>query len=144
MISGKLYCFDIQEVAIESTCKRLHEHLPPSIWKRVAAYRRSHEKLPFSNNFADLIVYNLGYLPGGNKTITTEVRSTLLSLNEALRVARPGGLISVTCYPGHPEGLKETQEIIKFISNLSSNSYTACHHQWPNRPSSPQLIIINK
>ena len=54
-----------------------------------------------------LIVYNLGYLPGSDKLLTTKTSSTLLSVEKALSLIAPNGAISITCYPGHEEGKKE-------------------------------------
>ena len=55
-----------------------------------------------------MIVYNLGYLPGGDKSITTEVKSTLASVKRALTWIRDGGVISISCYIGHKQGSIET------------------------------------
>lgn len=51
-----------------------------------------------------LIAFNLGYLPGGDKTITTESETTLEALKVAKEILMPGGLISLLVYVGHPGG----------------------------------------
>lgn len=51
-----------------------------------------------------LVAFNLGYLPGGDKEITTQTETTLLALEAAGRIIEPGGLISAVVYVGHPKG----------------------------------------
>lgn len=51
-----------------------------------------------------LIAFNLGYLPGGDKTLITEPQITLEALNVAKDILMPGGLISLVVYVGHPGG----------------------------------------
>lgn len=64
--------------------------------------------------------YNLGYLPKGDKSITTTRSSTLKSIESALQIVRVGGLISILCYVGHPEGEQETMSVQQFVSALGN------------------------
>lgn len=43
-----------------------------------------------------------GYLPGSDKATTTQASSTLAAVEAACEVLRPGGLLSILCYTGHP------------------------------------------
>lgn len=47
--------------------------------------------------------YNLGWLPGGDKSITTKLEDTLESIEAAKRLVKHGGMISIMLYPGHAE-----------------------------------------
>lgn len=51
----------------------------------------------------DCARYNLGWLPGGDKSITTELEDTLESIEAARRLVKSGGMISVMLYRGHAE-----------------------------------------
>lgn len=51
-----------------------------------------------------LVAFNLGYLPGGDKTIITKSETTHLALEAAKRILKAGGLISLVVYVGHPGG----------------------------------------
>ncbi len=139
-----LLCFDIQEKALENTKKLIQEEVP-SFLDRVEFHLGSHEHLflPKSQKLK-LVVYNLGYLPGGDKSLTTEVRSTLASVQKALELLSPGGVISLTCYPGHPEGAKEEKELIRFTSSLDPKCWNVTSFSWINRNVSPSLILIQK
>jgi len=138
---AKLFCIDIQEQALLNTKALLEEKVPQFLHK-VEFLHTSHELLPLSS--PKLIVYNLGYLPKGDKSLTTQVKSTLLSVQNALEILLPGGALSIMCYPGHPEGLKEEIELKKLFNTLPPTSFSVTHCEWSNRTSSPSLIIVQK
>jgi SAM-dependent methyltransferase len=135
---GEVYAFDIQPKALENT----KAQLPDS--SRVSLFLASHANWD-KNTFPKaprLIVYNLGYLPKGDKQITTLTETTLQSLEKALQLLAPDGAISITCYPGHKEGEKEEAAILEFLSKIPSQQWTICHHRFLNRLHSPSLIWI--
>ncbi len=144
--TGKLVCMDIQDDAISSTKTLLEDHLTPQQFQRVEFFQQSHIEFPQSLETLSihLIIYNLGYLPGGEKSVTTMTKSTLLSLDNALKIISPGGLISVTCYPGHEEGLKEYQEIILWTEKLDKTIYKSAHYRSISHPTAPSIVFIVK
>lgn len=143
---GKVYAFDNQRQAIESARHYLESHLPPEILARVEFQNRCHSTFsPFIvPESIKLVVYNLGYLPGGDKTLTTCTDTTLESLRQAQKLLQGGGVLSVTCYPGHEEGAIEQQAILDYASRLSPKEWNCCHHQWINRERSPALLLIQR
>src|SRR5438046_2446562 len=62
---------DIQEKALENTRNLVTGN------EKVHLFCQSHETLPDLAKPIKLIVYNLGYLPGSDKALTTQVQSTL-------------------------------------------------------------------
>jgi len=64
---------------------------------------------------ASVVVFNLGYLPGGDHALTTRADRTLIALDAAAVALRPGGLLMVTCYPGHPEGEREADAVAAWM-----------------------------
>ncbi len=139
-----LICIDIQEKALENT-KALIQEKAPDFFPFIQFHLGSHEHLFLPNaKKLKLVVYNLGYLPGGDKSFTTQVKSTLDSLQKALELLSPGGVISLTCYPGHPEGAKEEKELISFSSSLNPKQWTSTLFSWNNRNASPSLLLIQK
>ncbi len=137
--NGGIYSFDIQEEALEKAKLLLG---PAST--RVSFFLLSHaewEKLTFPKA-PRLIVYNLGYLPGGNKELTTRTQTTLKSLYDALFLLSEDGALSIMCYPGHEEGRIEEEAIRKWAEKLPSHKWLSCHHQFVNRLRSPSLFWI--
>ncbi len=143
---GGVIGLDIQEKAIENTRLLLEQSLLSHQYARVHLFKQSHASFPnqVMNHSISLIVYNLGYLPKGEKQITTRTDTTLESIKEGLSLIAKGGLISITCYPGHAEGEREETALLTFAQGLSSKIYSICHHRWLNRHLSPSLIIIQK
>lgn len=145
-LKGKVWALDIQAKAIEQTQNYLAQHLKKEQIARVFYQQGCHSQFPTSieTGTVTLIIYNLGYLPGNNKDLTTLTHSTLESLKQALALLKPGGLISITCYPGHAEGLNEQIALLDFVAYLPANEWSCCHHQWLNRKKSPSLLLLQK
>ncbi|MBA3238939.1 MAG: class I SAM-dependent methyltransferase [Parachlamydiaceae bacterium] len=145
--NGHIFAFDIQAAALETTALRLRENLSPTIFNRVTLLKKCHSDLTLPFEFEEpikLIVYNLGYLPGADKAQTTCVQSTLRSLKSATTLLAPGGLISITCYPGHPEGALEEEALLEFAAKLPRETWNCCHHRWINRQRAPSLLLITR
>jgi SAM-dependent methyltransferase len=138
---GQVFAFDIQEPALENAFALLKENLMED---RVPLYLASHENLHLAPSQAiRLIVYNLGYLPRGDKRITTLALSTQNSIRQALAIIEKNrGAMSIMCYPGHEEGKKEQELLLKELASLSPKSWEVLHHQWVNRSLSPSLFWI--
>lgn len=143
---GIVYAFDIQEEAIFSTHKLLSIHLAEILHARVQYRNVCHSQFTddISPESVKLIVYNLGYLPRSDKNKTTKLTTTLESLQRAQILIKSGGVISITCYPGHTEGAKELESILIYASSLSPKEWSCCHHQWLNREKSPTLLLLQK
>lgn len=138
---GKLFVFDIQEKAIHSTKKKLSQEKSNCEVEFICG---SHAFFPsqIKAESVKLIVYNLGYLPGGNKAITTRASSTLQSIKNALSLISRKGMISITLYPGHDEGRKETDAILAFTKNLQN--WSVDHKRWQESSVSPSLLLLTK
>lgn len=144
---GRVIGMDVQEAAIHQTQALIRQHMPPSQLNHIHLFQQSHVQFPdlIENESIKLFVYNLGYLPGSNKAIKTQAENTLKSVENALGLLAPGGVISITCYPGHPEGKIEEQEIITYASkHLEPKSWSCCWHRWINRQEAPSLLLIQK
>lgn len=128
---GLIYAFDIQEQAIQNTRAVVGE--------RVKIFHRSHDDLPPLPSPPRLIVYNLGYLPGGDKSIVTRAETTVRSLDKCLKLLAVDGAISITCYPGHDEGCLEEAAVLEWAKNLPQK-WSVCFHQWLNRERAPSLL----
>lgn len=131
-----VYAFDIQQTAVKNYKPRRDN---------VILINESHEYLKdFVNDRIDCIMYNLGFLPGGDKSITTIADSTIASLTQAIAMLNPGGMISIAVYTGHKEGKQEEKAVLDFVSSLPKRNYGVMMHSFINRKDSPFLIIIEK
>ncbi|MCI0382445.1 MAG: class I SAM-dependent methyltransferase [Chlamydiae bacterium] len=144
--SGGLVALDIQEEAIQSTKKYLTKSLTPEKLAQIHLLHQSHEEFP---SFAKgkpirLIVYNLGYLPGGNKKKPTIPTTTLRSVKEFMPYLLPEGALSITCYPGHKAGQEEQELLLNWVQTLDRHLWDVTHHEWKDRTLAPSLLLIQK
>ena len=138
--NGWVFSVDIQKEALVKAQELL------GCDPRIRFIHQSHsEPLPFPlPGSPNLIVYNLGYLPGGDKSITTKAENTLRSLELACDLLLNRGALSITCYPGHEEGNKEEELVIAWAKKLDPKLWRICLHQWINRKFAPSLLWIIK
>lgn len=144
--AGQLFALDLQQEAINATNEMLLSKLSREIYERIYFIQGCHSRFPdnVAPNSVKLIAYNLGYLPGGDKSKTTQTETTLESIQQAQKLILDGGLISITCYPGHEEGKREEEQILNFSTKLDPKKWSCCHHRWSNRSNAPSLLLIQK
>ena len=140
---GVVYAIDIQEPAIRETAERLEQH---GFRDQLKTIHESHDNLdqiidPALRGNIATIMFNLGYLPGGNHQITTQAYSTVKSVEQAYGLVRKNGIITIICYRGHDGGEKETQEV---LSLCESKKWKTEQIYGNENPGSPVLVIIEK
>ena len=143
--SCKIYAFDIQKEAVEITRKRLEYEncLDENVYLIHDSHANFKKYMP-DNTELDGAIFNLGYLPGGDRSVTTKTDSTLSCLKEALDILKIGGVIVVSVYPGHDEGTKEGEEILEFAKNLDKKQFDCLYHRLINIPEAPFIIAFQK
>ena len=119
---GHVYTIDIQASALIKAQSYISS-------KNVTYLLQCHTLIPDIRSIK-LIVYNLGYLPGGNKHLTTQTNTTLLSLEKASQVLDLGGALSIMCYPGHPNGKEETLAVKNWCYRLNPQYWKLYFHEW--------------
>lgn len=139
---GKVYAFDIQREAVKNTKKLLDENCI----NNAVLINDSHENvLNYVTDKVDFAVYNLGYLPGGDKKIVTKSSSSVKSIEEVLTVLNNDGIIVICAYVGHEGGMEEYKDISSFVSSLSKRDFNVTKLKHLNRkPVSPKMIIIER
>lgn len=137
---GHVFAFDVQAAALLETQKRVplemttlihsgHEtmraHLPPELHGKLSA-----------------VMFNLGYLPGTDKTLITRTETTMIAVREALDLLKPGGLLTVVVYPGHEGGAEEGRHISEWAITLDSRRFEVQHLRPVNRAASPPELWV--
>jgi SAM-dependent methyltransferase len=153
---GRVLAFDIQEAALLQSAARLAAAgatvdfwtapstvgvVPPG----VHLIRDSHARLPcYLGEAPRAVVANLGYLPGGDRTVVTVTESTLLALSHALELLAAGGRMTVALYVGHPGGMEEAQRVEAMFRDLPPACWDVLRLQVISRPGSPFLLVAEK
>jgi tRNA A58 N-methylase Trm61 len=145
-MQGRVYSFDIQATAIKNTASKLHQ---VGVSNRVELIQAGHQHwldyLPeqYIGNIS-AIMFNLGYLPGTDKTITTLTDSTLQALEQVqILLSSTTGCMTIMAYPGHPQGKLELDTIEQWCQQLEGGKFFIEKITLDNaRALAPQLFII--
>lgn len=144
---GRVYGFDIQRHALEASRKRLMAQEMQNRAELIQACHSDMERLLPAAVVGNVkaIMFNLGYLPGGDKQLITCVETTLPALDAACRLLAVGGILTVLAYPGHTGGDQETDSIQQWCKQLNRQvfEYQTIESGSPN-PKSPRLFVIRK
>ena len=120
--SGKVYAFDLQREAIEATARILAEKGFGNVELNLCGHERMDERLPAEVlGQVAAVTFNLGYLPGGDKSVVTQTATTRLALRTSMDLLRPGGLLVVVAYRGHPGGPEECAAVREELSSLTED-----------------------
>ncbi|MDZ4850672.1 MAG: class I SAM-dependent methyltransferase [Pirellulaceae bacterium] len=142
--TGHVFAFDIQEKAVHATRTRLREHGIESV---VTLHCLSHadwsSKIELEHSVRiKAIMMNLGYLPGGDKSVVTQSDSTKQAIEAAVDRLQPGGIFSILCYTGHPGGEREAEAVQAKLSSLDPIAFDV--KQEPSSPAvaAPILYLV--
>lgn len=139
---GRVLAFDVQAQAIEESTRRLDE---AGMLERVDLYHESHihvgARLSDERRPVRAGVFNLGYLPGSDKSITTTGEETLEALDALLPVLAPGGLVVLVVYHGHLEGKRERDAVLDYVTALDQQDYAVLQYRFLNQQNHPPFII---
>lgn len=140
----KVFAFDIQSEAIESTQKKLKQNGV----ENVSLINDSHSnifKYLSSNDYIDLIMFNLGYLPGRDKSVHTNPLQVIEAVESSMRFMRKGSAVIIVMYPGFDAGLNERNFLIDFFTNYDQKHFSVSHTKFINQKGMPpELLILSK
>lgn len=139
--TGRVWAVDLQDAAITRTRERVG-----SLVDRVDLCVGNHADLKsmipleYHGQIA-IVMFNLGYLPGGEKSMITRTDSTLTALNSAWELLVGGGLLSVIAYPGHLGGDHEATAVEDWISHSPLDVISSPS---TGSPISPRYWLVRK
>lgn len=139
-LEGHVYGMDVQAAAIAETRRRLLEaEVPEESFTLVHAGHQTMSSAVQPEHHGKLagIMFNLGYLPGSDKTVITHTETTLMAVNAALDLLRPGGLLTIAVYPGHEGGAEEQRALSEWAASLQPRRFEVQHLRPVNRSASP-------
>lgn len=137
---GKVYAFDIQEAALQNTRKRLGEK-----GYQAELILAGHETMRQYVNEAgkvSCIVFNFGYLPGGDHDQATHADTSIQAIIEALELLKSGGIISLCIYSGGDSGFEEREAILNCLAELDHKKFLVIVNQYYNRPNNPPIPAL--
>ena len=140
---GRVFAFDVQAQAVEETRKRLREQ---GLDSRAELILSGHEHMAeYVKGPVKAVMFNLGWLPGGDHEVTTRWETTRTAVESALDLLAPMGVLVICAYPGHAEGEREKQELTAFLGGLDNRRYNVLHQRFLNAgPGAPECFVIQK
>ena len=152
---GRVLAFDIQPTALEQTRKRIVSTGAPVFYLReeesvdhrpgVWLIQANHARLnDYLKDTPKGMIANLGYHPGGDRSVVTHGHTTVNALETGAERLAPGGRIVVVPYIGHPGGAQEAEEVEAFFAHLPSSLWTTMQITYPNRERSPFILMAEK
>ena len=138
--SGHVFAFDVQEQALASTSEHLKAVGCPDNYTLILDSHHNVKK------YVDVPIkagmFNLGWLPGGDKSITTLRETTMPAIEAAIDLLDRDAILNVAVYPGHAEGDAEGKMICDYLASISRHRVCATRVNILNSPTSPYFIII--
>jgi tRNA1(Val) A37 N6-methylase TrmN6 len=145
--SGHVYGFDIQQAAIDSTLEKFRQaQLSNCLTLIHASHADMSKKIPANlHGKIKAVMFNLGYLPGGDKSVITLTDSTLTALTAAAQILSDNGIITLLAYPGHPGGDQETGQVKQWCEQLDAMQFTVSTiYSDEHKDTAPRLFVICK
>ncbi len=128
-----VYGFDIQSQAIQTTHKVLDE------FQNYELILDSHANVDKYVSECNGAIFNLGYLPNHDHSITTNATSTIEAVEKLMTIVKQG-IIVIVVYRGHDDA-KEAVALEKFLSNVDKK-YDVLKYEFINRSTSPYILAI--
>ncbi len=140
--NGKVYAFDIQPQALESSRRLLEAENAP---KNYTLILDSHSNVKdYVSEKICIGMFNLGFLPGGDKSITTKRETTMVAIRAAIDLLDDDGALLIAVYPGHAEGTIEGELIEEELSKLNRKELCASKFKIVNSPTSPFFFVVER
>ena len=140
--TGKVYAFDVQAQARDNTRDRLQA---AGVLDRCTLILDSHHRVKeYVREPICAGMFNLGFLPGADKSLTTLRKTTLPAVQSAMELLEPDGGLLIAVYPGHEEGRLEGEMLAEFFAKQNRYHYCASRFQILNSPTSPFFFLIER
>ena len=139
--SGHVYGFDVQSAGLEAPKTQL---LLTGLLNQTTLIHDGHEHL--SNHLPEdtqitAAIFNLGYLPGSDKSVITHAKTTISAVEQCLKILQRGGLVILVSYYGHPGGKDELNHLQTFLTKLPQKEFQVLNYQFMNQQNDPPILF---
>lgn len=140
---GRVIGFDVQPEAVASARARLEEQ---GLLSRCELHVLGHQHMQeVVRQPVRTVTFNLGWLPGGDKSITTRWETTHQAVEAALNLLLPGGVCTICAYPGHAAGDEERRALVAYLAQLRPQEYNVLHQRFLNAGiGAPECFVVQR
>lgn len=144
--AGSVYALDIQQEALDQTANRLQTADYHNYHLICCNHSQLMELIPeHCHQQIGAIMFNLGYLPGGDHEMITKSKSTLAAIHAALELLRPQGILTILAYPGHKGGSVETKAVSELLAQVDNSKFiTEMFSAQSESENAPRLFVVRK
>lgn len=137
--NGRVLAFDIQQEAVAATKERLAK-----AGLSAEVVQASHADMAeyAASDSVDAIVFNLGYLPGGDHHLATQPKTTIRAIDSGLTLLKEGGIMTLCIYHGGDSGFAERDAVLDHLRTLDHHRYTVLVSDFFNRPNHPPIAVL--
>ena len=136
---GNVTAFDIQPEALELTKEKLEKN---GCSARLILQSHACMKDYFEPETVQCIMFNLGYLPGGDHSIATKPEVTTAAVRAGLELLKPGGIMSICIYSGGDSGFEERDRVLEFLKQLDDRKYFIVRQDFINKKHDPPMPVF--
>lgn len=138
---GSVLAFDIQQAAVDATSLRLKKNGLSHIGKAILD-SHVHMDQYAAPQSVNCIVFNFGYLPGGDHSLSTKPDTSIAAIEAGLTLLVKGGLMSLCIYSGGDSGFEERDALLSYLRTLDSRRYMVVLSDYYNRPNHPPIPVL--
>lgn len=136
---GRVYAFDIQEQAIEKTGQKIGEL---GLADRVTLIKDGHQNMDlYIKEKVKAVMFNLGYLPGGDHSVGTKGETTMAAVGKAMELVAVNGIVSVVVYYGGDSGFEEKEQVMKFFEEIDRKRFNVMKVDFINQVNCPPILV---
>lgn len=144
----RVLAVDVQSAAIEKTAALLAQHGITGVGLVCADHATELERLAGTGDVGrsgqfGAVMFNLGYLPGGDHSLVTRADTTLRAISAARLLLREGGVLTVLCYRGHAGGMEEYAAVLR-DSQQQQQCQVDVIETGTGHPAAPVLFVFRK
>ncbi len=138
--TGHVHAFDIQEAAIKSTA----ELLKANQITNAILHLENHSQLDqyFTPATVDAIMFNFGWLPGGDHTIFSHGDTSITAIQKGLQILKPGGVMTLCIYYGRESGYEERDSLLAYLKTIDPKRYSVLLNDFVNRQGEPPMVAF--
>lgn len=138
--AGKVYAFDIQKCAVDATRRLLEEK---GCLERAELICAGHEELDrYVEREVSCIMFNFGYLPGGDHALGTKPETSLAAVERGLGFLKVGGIMSLCIYSGGDTGYEERDALLAYLKELDTRKWLVILNSFYNRRKDPPIPVF--
>ena len=138
---GRILSMDIQEEALAQAERRIRDAGYQDKVRFVCDGHENMDAYMANPPGADLIMFNLGYLPGGDHRIATSYPTTIEAVTKGLKLLKEGGVLTLMIYSGGDTGYEERDALLPYLQSLDYRRYTVILESFYNKPNTPPLPV---